>query len=122
MEQQTPIIRFEIGRVDVRLEIESKATYAGLWTTIKRGRRHWYLWPLPMLQVHVIMPKRTGARFVSNDVGAPLTQAELQPREGPAAAALLTDLRDDQPELQAQRPHSLDDPEVHTNGHGGGSS
>ena len=63
------LLSFDIGSMTVRLELERKATYLGLWWHTKRNRLHIYLAFMVMLQLHLIIPQR-GRRVATEDVSA----------------------------------------------------
>ena len=55
------LLKFYLGPMEVRLELERKATYLGLWWQTKRGKLHVYVAFLVMVQLHLVVPRRAPA-------------------------------------------------------------
>jgi hypothetical protein len=76
------ILNFYVGPVEVRLELERKATYLGLWWQRKRRKVHVYVAFLAMVQIHLVFPPRSPSPVVDATTG----QAELEGGAEPPGA------------------------------------
>jgi len=61
------LVKFYLGPVEVRLELERKATYLGLWWVTKRRKLHLYIAFMVMVQLHLVLPKRAPVQVSEAD-------------------------------------------------------